>query len=40
MIWFLGTPGVWYMAEWYGGSAPPPLTSSEWIIRCRRRRGR
>jgi len=40
VIWLLGTPGTWYMGEWYGGAAPPPLTPAEWLIRCRRRNRR
>jgi hypothetical protein len=37
--------GIWY-GNWFGGwvgdsgDVPPPLTPSEWIIRCRRRRNR
>lgn len=38
MIWLLGTPGVWYLGEWYGGYAPAPLTGAAWILLRRRRR--
>jgi hypothetical protein len=34
-MWILGTPGVWYMAEWYGQGL---AGSGDWLIRTRRRR--
>ena len=24
MIWALGTPGVWYLPQWYGAGPPTP----------------